>query len=174
MHCRCFVPWRYSTTHFILPACKKCSALKCLGVCQLAYVMQIVQVTDRPLFIHLYIKVISPRTNLMSYLFNLSLSNAAMELGLGQSNTRVRPSGICPDLHISLSPVDLHFSFLDADTPLGQLCSVISVVFTNKKGELKCSKFKMFLNEVCVFLLPLLFDAVILTTGSHHFGVFRF
>jgi len=25
-----------------------------------------------------------------------------------------------------------------------------------------------------VFLLPLLFDAVISTTGSYHFGVFRF
>jgi len=169
------VPWRYFATHSILPSCKNCNALKCVCFCRPAYVMQIVQVTGRLPFIDLYIKVISPRTNLMLYLFNLSLPYCCYGVGgWDKSNMSERPSGVCPDLHIRLRPVVLYFSLLDANTPLGQPCSVISVVFTNKKGELKCSKFKMFLNVVCVFLLLLLFDAVISITGSCHFGVFRF
>ena len=139
------MPRCYYTSHFILPVCKNCNALKCVSFRPLAYVMQIVQMTGRPPFIDLYIKVISPRTNLMLYLFNLSLSYCCERVeGWDKNNTRERPSGICPDLHIRLSPVALYFSISDADTPLGMLCSVISVVFTNKKGELKCSKFKMF------------------------------
>jgi len=158
IHRRCTVPWRYFTTHFILPACKNCNALRCVCFCRLGYVMQIVQVTGRPSFIDLYIKVISPRTNLMLYLFNLSLSYCCHGVGSwDKSNTSERPSGICPDLHIRLSPVVLYFRVLDANTPLDQPCSIMSVVFKNKKRELKCSKFKMFLNAVCVFLLPLLF-----------------
>jgi hypothetical protein len=98
-------------------------------------------------------------------------------MGLGswdKSNKRERPSGIYPDLHIRPRPVVLYFSLLHADTPIDQPCSVISVVFTNKKVELKFSKFKMFLNAFCVFLLALLFNAVVSTTGSYNFGVFRF
>lgn len=150
------MPRCYYTSHFILPVCKNCNALKCVSFRPLAYVMQIVQMTGRPPFIDLYIKVISPRTNLMLYLFNLSLSYCCERVeGWDKNNTRERPSGICPDLHIRLSPVALYFSISDADTPLGMLCSVISVVFTNKKGELKCSKFKMFffwMRSVCVFV----------------------
>jgi len=147
----CVVELLYSTTRFILPVCKNCNALKCVCFRLLAYVMQIVQMTGRPPFIDLYIKVISPRTNLMLYLFNLSLSYCCHGVGgWDKNNTSERPSGICPDLHIGLSPVVLYFSLLDADTPLGLPFSVISVVFTNKKGELKCSKFKMFLNAVFV------------------------
>jgi hypothetical protein len=56
IHSRCTVPWRYFTTHSILPACKNCNALKCVCFCRLAYVMQIVQVTGRPPFIDLYIR----------------------------------------------------------------------------------------------------------------------
>jgi hypothetical protein len=108
----------------------------------------------------------------MLYLFNLSLPYCCHGVGgRDKSNTSERPSGICPDLHIRLRPVVLYFSLLDADAPLGQPCSVISVVFTNKKGELNCSKFKTFLNVVCVFLLQLLFDAVISNAGSYNFGV---
>jgi hypothetical protein len=136
IHCRCTMPRRHFTSHFILPACKNCNALKCVCFCRLAYVMQIVQVTGRSPFIALYIKVISPRTNLMLYLFNLSLFYCCHGVGgWDKSNTSERPSGICPDIHIRLSPVVLYFSVLDSDTPLDQPFSIISVVFKNKKGE---------------------------------------
>jgi hypothetical protein len=92
----------------------------------------------------------------MLYLFNLSLSYCCHGVGgWDKSNTGERPFGICSDLHIRLRPMLLYFSLLDADTPSDQPCSVISVVFTNKKRELKWLKFKMFPTAVCVFLLPL-------------------